>query len=45
MVPFARAETPLPNTPEAAYNRMHASDRNAIERLIGVYKAKWRQVL
>ncbi|KAK3923619.1 Putative nuclease [Frankliniella fusca] len=44
MVSFARGETPLPDTPEAAYNKVHCSDRNAIERLIGVYKAKWRQV-
>ena len=40
---------PIPNaqrgTPEYLYTKAHCSDRNAIERCIGVLKARWRCLL
>ncbi|KAK3930981.1 Putative nuclease [Frankliniella fusca] len=43
MTPFARNEAPQDrDSPEARYNRQHCRERNAVERMIGVLKMRWR---
>ncbi|KAE8738405.1 hypothetical protein FOCC_FOCC016126 [Frankliniella occidentalis] len=42
MTPFARHLEPAPHTPESRYNMIQSSDRNAIERLMSVFKMRWR---
>ncbi|KAK3926724.1 Putative nuclease [Frankliniella fusca] len=44
MTPYARQEEPEEDAPEARYNADHCSDRNAVERVIGVMKGKWRAI-
>ena len=42
VTPHARDDRPERDTPEDRFNNIHASDRNVVERLIGVLKEKYR---
>ncbi|MBW0506461.1 hypothetical protein O181_046176 [Austropuccinia psidii MF-1] len=42
IVPFASGEEPEAETPEDRFNKDHASDRNCVERCIGLLKAVMR---
>ncbi|XP_034248536.1 putative nuclease HARBI1 [Thrips palmi] len=39
LTPFRQTED---NTPESRYNKAHCSDRNVVERTIGLLKERWR---
>ncbi|KAK3928031.1 Putative nuclease [Frankliniella fusca] len=44
ITPFARGERPEEGTPESRFHKAHISDRNCVERCIGVLKEVFRAI-
>ncbi|KAK3928642.1 Putative nuclease [Frankliniella fusca] len=44
ITPFAREERPEEDTPESRFNKVHCSDRNCVERCIGLLKEVFRAI-